>query len=170
MINPWIILGLVLALGAAVGGSYVKGHSDGVDAQTVADQKEFDRINGDLAQQKTDAAAILKKRNADIIAVAVQRDQLKAKLGEQHANDQAATESARRELAGERLRFSTQNAGCGTGSGGTHAAGSGSTVPPATVIVELPETVARNLRQLAFDADTVRDNYALCYGYATQVK
>ena len=61
MVNPWIIVGFLIALAAAVAGGYFKGESDGVTKQKVEDQAQFDAINKKLSDQKAEANARFKQ-------------------------------------------------------------------------------------------------------------
>jgi hypothetical protein len=55
-LNPWFILGIVLALIAIGGGSYVKGRSDG-KAVVIASQQKDDQIRLETLQVAQQAAA-----------------------------------------------------------------------------------------------------------------
>lgn len=63
MLNPWVIIGFMVSFGAAVVGSYMKGHSDGVDSRLVAEAKqekivfrEAQRLQRDADQVAIDLA------------------------------------------------------------------------------------------------------------------
>ena len=171
MPNPWFILGGVLLVLALCAGSAYEGHSYGVDSQKVEDQKEFDAINAKLAQQKTDAAAILATVNAANLALAVERDKLKTSLGEQDAKNRKATLVLNANLATAKLQFRTaQGSGCGDSSSGTGSPGATSSSPQSSAVVQLPDKITIDLRQFALDADNLANDYKLCYGYATKVK
>lgn len=168
--NPYLIIGALLALAAAAGGGFYEGHKTGIDGQKVADQAQFDAINAGLTKQKADAAALLAQANADNAALAVARDTLKTTLETEREKNRAATDSLHTQLAGVGLRFRAQGAGCGASGGGTQAAGTDPAAAQSSAVVQLPDALAASLRQLAYDADKLRDDYALCYGYATQVR
>jgi hypothetical protein len=169
--NPIVILiiGLVW-LGSLIGVGKWQ-HTAGVTAQKVADQKEFDKINEKLADQKTEAAGILKTKNAENLALMVERDQLKTTLEKNDAINKAATAALRDKYFGVGLRFQpAQAAGRWLGGGSAQGAGLDSSGAAAAAFVQLPDKIAGDLRQLVFDADTLADAYRKCYGYAEKVR
>ncbi len=171
MPNPYVILGGVLLVLALVAGAGVKGHSMGVQAQKVADQVEFDRINAAITKQKAEAAAIMQGKQAEIIALQQQRDSFKTQLEVKDAQNRKATADLTRKYSGLQLRFrAVQSAGCGAGGSGTVPSSANAAGDAGTVVAVLPDAITVNLRQLAIDADNLRDAYALCYAYATKVK
>lgn len=169
--NPYsIIAALLIAMGLWFGGEY-RGHSTGVAEQKVADQIQFDKINAGLTKQKTDAATLYQNVQASIIALQTERDTFKTQLGEQHAKDQAATDAARSRYSNLKLRFrATQGERCGGSSSGSVPGSTNPTGATGAKTVELPTAVTSNLRQLAFDADQLADNYRLCYNFTRQMK
>jgi len=170
-VNPILILVIGLVwLGSLVGVGKWQ-HTAGVTAQKVADQVQFDTINQKLADQKAEAAEILKKANASNLALMVERDRLKTTLEKTREENRQATAAARDHYAGLGLRFQpSQAAGCGRGGGGTQGAGADPAATDAAATVELPEAITASLRQITYDADTLADEYRKCYGYAQGVK
>jgi hypothetical protein len=169
--NPVLILVIGLIwLGSLVGVGKWQ-HTAGVTAQKVADQVQFDGINKKLADQKTEAAGVLKTANEKNLALMVERDTLKTNLEKEHAQAKAATAAARDHYAGLGLRFQpAQAAGRGCGGGGAQSATADTSGADATAAVELPATLAASLRSIAYDADTLADSYRECWGYAQQVR
>jgi hypothetical protein len=169
--NPYLIIGFIVALIFVGAGGFKVGDTYGTNQQKAADQEQFDDINQKLAGQKTEAAGILKTKNAENLALMVERDTLKTNLEKEHAQAQAATAAARDHFAGLGLRFQpAEAAGCRLGSG---CAGSPQADPSGAhgaAVVELPAAVTASLRSIAYDADTLADSYRECYGYAQQVK
>lgn len=169
--NPYIIIGALIALAAAFFGGDHLGHGRGVNEQKVADQKQFDQINAERAKQKAEANALYQQAQADIIALQADRDALKTTLEKEREEARKTTDDLRTKYAGLSLRFrSVQSGGNRQDGAGAKGAGGNPASPAATTVLQLPDQVAGNLRQLAFDADKLRDDYALCYGYANKVK
>ncbi len=69
--NQYFIIVLVWAASLVGLGLYENhaGHTAGVNEQKVEDQKEFDKVNAERAQQKVDAAALMQKEQSDIIGL-----------------------------------------------------------------------------------------------------
>ncbi|HQR02486.1 MAG: hypothetical protein JSR19_06925 [Proteobacteria bacterium] len=171
MPNPWIILGVVLALAGSFVAGDLHGHKQGIAEQKVADQAQFDKINAERAEQIATANAAYRKAQHDNLALMVERDQLKTRLEKEHAANQKATDDLHARYAGVGLRFNLAQ-GTGLGGSGQRAEGTGSNAAGigSTAVVQLPDSIAANLRQLAYDADQLADSYRECYGYAEQVK
>ena len=169
--NPYFIIGFVLAIITAGVGGCTYGHGTGVDEQKAADQLQFDKYNQDITDQKTKANALYRKAQDDNLALMTERDQLKTTLEKQHAINQAATAALRDKYFGVGLRFSArQTAGFGSGSGSAQGTGTDSAGAEPAASVQLPGEIAANLRRLAFDADQLADDYRKCYGYAEKVR
>jgi hypothetical protein len=169
--NPILILVIGLVwLGSLIGVGKWQ-HTAGVTAQKVADQKEFDKINEKLADQKTEAAGILKTENEKNLALMVERDQLKTHLEKTREDNRKATAAARDHYAGLGLRFQpAEGAGRGCSGGGAQGTATDAAGADATAAVELPAALAASVRSIAYDADTLADSYRECYGYAQQVR
>ena len=169
--NPYaLIVAIVLAVALWFGGDHA-GHKRGINAQKVADQRQFDQINAEREQQKATANVIYRKAQDDNLTLMVERDQLKTKLEKEHATNQKATDDLRTRYSGLGLRFTTdQGAGLGLSSRSAQGAGTDPASAIAPAFVQLPDALAADLQQLTFDADRLADDYRKCYGYATQVK
>jgi hypothetical protein len=168
--NPYVMLGSGVVVLALVGGAGFEGRRIGIDVQKADDQAQFDQYNTAIAKQKADAARIMQDAQAQIIALQGQRDALKTNLENQYAVHQAETRALSARYAGLQLRFRTQDPGRGDGSSGTVPAGTDAAGTPSAAVVQLPAEITGNLRQLALDADNLRDAYAKCYAWAEQVK
>lgn len=169
--NPYAILvAVILWLLSAAGVGYWQ-HGEGRAAQKVADQVQFDRINDDITKQKAQADATYRAAQDANVKLMVERDQLKTKLEKMYATDQLATDAVRDKYAFVGLRFATsKSAGSGGGSGSATSTGPDASSPATSAVVELPRALASDLRQLALDADKLRDDYALCYRYLNEMK
>lgn len=168
-LGRWLVVAALIAAAAAAIG--LKAYNAGATEQKVADQAQFDDINQALADQKSAAAAILKARNAENLALMVERDQLKTHLEKTREDNRKVTTATRDRFAGLGLRFKpAEAAGRGCGRGSAAAGAAGPATPDAAAAVELPGKIASDLRQITFDADTLADEYRKCYGYAEQVR
>lgn len=170
--NPWIILGFVLALIGVGVYEHSAGVDDGIAQQKVADQGEFDAINKKLAANKAEAAEILRKKQAENVALMSERDALKTTLEQQRQAHEKENRDLRTQYANLKLRFTVAGDGRSGIGGGSPATASGDAASAAApgIVVELPDKIANDLRQLAFDADELRTAFAVCYGYATKVR
>lgn len=170
-VNPYLIIGAMLAIAASFFcGDYV-GHGRGIDEQKVSDQREFDRISAEIMKQKAEASALYRQAQADIIALQVERDRLKNELEAKREIDRKATDDRRTEFAGRGLRFNPiEDPRAREDGGGPQGAGSNPASPVTPTALELPASLTASLRLLAFDADKLADDYRECYGYAVKVR
>ena len=157
----------VLAL-ACIGYYGQTRYEAGVNAQKVADQKQFDAINAQLTQQKEQAAATLEAANAKVLSDETELLALRAQQGASYARDQAATEAQFVSTGSSALRVrvtcpTPQATGRGNGGGSALPAPAASAPAATAVAVELPSQTERDLRQLVFDADRLADAYRSCY-------
>lgn len=168
--NPTLIIIALVSAGVIAFGADRFGHNRGITEQKVADQKVIDEVNAQLEASKAEAARILLDLNAEILTLVTARDQAKNVL-------EAEREKARQSDAADRakynalsLRFkSVKNSAsrdCGTNTGGT---GINPTPTEPTEIIQLPDEVTSDLRQLAFDAQELNGDYAKCYAFAQQI-
>lgn len=165
--NPWLLLGIVaIWLASLVGVGYWQ-HGAGAAAKALDDQHQFDKINHDLTEQKTTAAGLLADAHAANALLQADRDSLKTQLEKDHVQAQAVTNDLRSQLAGVKLQFrAVAGTGCGQGGGGASGGGSDTAGDAGTAVVQIPEKIAGDLRQLAFDDDTVKDDYRTLYRWA----
>ena len=148
----------------------VFGDRIGVNRQKVEDQIQFDRINQQLRDQKAIAAAQLASLNAANLNLVMERDALKLDLGRKYETARADSLAVRRELSALKLRFTVETGVPGGGSISPAGPETHSASVAGTALIELPEKITADLRQWAEDADALRDAYALCYGFVTQVR
>jgi hypothetical protein len=181
MFNPWFIFGGLLSLFIAFGAGHHQGHKTGVNAQKVASQETIDAANNrtqgiidgyniQVAEQKAIATTKAIAQRDEVIALQAERDKFKSQLGAEHVKNQDATRRLSAAYAAYSLRFKPD---IGTGAGdsvgpGESAEGSAACNAPPKV-VQLPEALTRNLRQLVEDADELNDDYKLCYGYENPI-
>lgn len=175
-----LVIAAIVALGALVAGVMAainhideRGFKRGIGEQKEIDQKEFDRINLALSDQKKEAAAVLAKANAENTRIRIDRDKLKSTLENERAQHEQANRDIRAEFAGRSLQFRSsagEGSGCGGGSGGSQTGGANPAAPVSAQVIQLPEKIAADLRQLTFDADQLNAEYAVCYGFVNKVK
>lgn len=171
--NPYTIIGGLVAIIALTGGGFWYGTGVGKAKQEVADQAQFDAINKKLAEQKAEATVILARADAERVALLEERDQLKTKLETEKAAHDQITDDLRGKYSSLKLQFVAvqgQAGGRGPSGGDSPGPAANPSGVAGPTLVQLPDTLAAALRQLAFDADQLRDEYALCYGYAEKVR
>lgn len=122
-----------------------------------------------VSDQKIKAEAILAEKSAKNVALMVERDALKTKLEKEDAANRKTTDDLRARYATRSLQFVSSQR-CGPSGGGTGSAAADSSGNDAATIIQLPDEIARNLRQLANDADKLADDYKKCFNYANSVK
>ena len=165
--NPYIIIAVLLAIAGAFGAGEFDGHKRGTVAQAIADQKQFDAINAQIVTQKMEAHSMLEKAQADIITAQAAADSFKTQLEKDSETRQTQIDTLRRQYAGVSLRFkSAQAPGCGASSAGASSAQGTAPSPDGGAVVQLPDTVAANLRQLTVDGDTLISEYKKCRDFA----
>lgn len=163
-LNPWVILGAMLALLVLVGVVYTQGHSDGVDDQKLADQAEFNRINAELTEQKAKANTLWREKATANAERATEVGKLTHQLGVQHEENRQLTDRNRLALDALRLRWkSTESPGRGDSGRGAEANPGGTASSTEAAICEFPEALDRSLKEILADADRLRDNYEYQY-------
>lgn len=163
-LNPWVILGVMLALLVMVGVVYTQGHSDGVDDQKLADQAEFDHINAELTKQKAEANALWQEKATANAERATEVGKLTHQLGVQHEENRQLTDRNRLALDALRLRWkSAESSGRGDSAGDTKANHGGAASSTEAAICEFPEALDRSLKEILADADRLRDDYEYQY-------
>lgn len=157
--NPWLIVGLLVAWIASLAGVGFWQREDGRTAERVAWEKressELREANAEIDRLHTEARAKERAHAGQMAAVGINYQE-----GLLHAED-----VRRRDLAAVRagaLRLRVPAACPGAGAGGASApgaaAGGGDGVAPG----ELPGPLAAALLDLAHDADGVAEQLAAC--------
>ena len=168
--NPTLIIIALVSAGVIAFGADQFGYNRGITEQKVADQKVIDEVNVQLEANKAEAARILLDRNTEILALVAARDQAKNVLEAEREKTRQSDAADRAKYNALSLRFkSVKNSAsrdCGTSTGG---AGIDPAAAESTEVVQLPDQVAGDLRQLAFDAQELNGDYAKCYAFAQQI-
>lgn len=166
--NPYIIIAAIIALAGAFFGGERIGHRNGVNQQKVADQAQFDKVNTDLAKQKAEAARLYEQAQKDIITKQTAEAEFKTQLEKQRAQANTTITALRRDYDARSLRFTIKDPGCRAGGGDSSATQGNPASPATTTEVQLPDSIARNLRQLVEDADSLKIEYQACYDWANR--
>ena len=170
MPNPWMILAAVVAWAASILTAGVIGLHVGEDRQQVADQKQIDATNAQISENKSEAARLMQTAQQANIDLMTQRDTLKTQLEQDHVKNQQITNNLRASYTGG-LRFAaSESAGRGDCGGGTVPQGAHAAGPAGPAYIELPDALAKDIRQLAFDCDDLRDAYTLGYDWIQTLK
>lgn len=169
--NPWPILAAVLLIGAAWFGGDHAGYVRGENAQKVADQKEFKRVENALTDQKAEANAAYRAFQAHNLELVVKHDELKSELEKKREETRRITDARRDKYADVGLRFSAAaDTGCRVGGDPTISAKVETAYADAATTVQLPGPLAANLRRLAYDADELNDDYRKCYEFVNSTE
>jgi hypothetical protein len=165
--NPWIIIaGLLLAI-SLFGGGYYKGNQAGVNAEKVRTQGIIDGYNIQIADQKAEANK--QYRDAADQALKDQRanELLTTELEKAHVQNQHDTNRLRDVYAAYSLRFRAEedarrrDSPVGAESGQASAAGD-----PAPAYCVVSREIDAALKSIAYDCDSLRDDYTLLYEWA----
>ena len=163
--NTYILISILLAIAGAFAGGEFDGRHRGADQQVVADQAKFDRMNLALAKQKDEANALLEKAQADIITAQAAADDFKTQLEKESAARKTDNDRLRGSYAGRSLQYASKAPRCGAGGSDANGAQGAAASPDAAAVVQLPDTITRDLRQLTFEADTLKSEYQKCFDW-----
>jgi hypothetical protein len=165
--SPWTLLaGLVLAI-SLFGGGYYKGNQAGINAEKVRTQGIIDGYNLQIAEQKAEANK--QYRDAADQALKDQRknELLTNELEKAHVQNQRDTNRLRDAYAAYSLRFhAEEDSGRGDsdhGAEGGKASAAGNATPAYCVV---SREVDAALKSIAYDCDSLRDDYRLLYDWA----
>lgn len=159
-----LLIGLV-ALLSVFGTGYGVGHSHGVDSQKVADQQAIDKVTAQIAENKRIANAELTNALNGVIAIQTERDKFKTKLQQEHQENVQTTDRLHSAYESIRLRFAADPARSGASCDNALPTKGNAPGNDGTSVCQLSEEATRSLRQIALDADRLRDDYKLLYDY-----
>jgi hypothetical protein len=161
--NPYIIIAVLLAIAGAFAGGEIDGQKRGDADRVIADQKQFDAINAKITAQKAEANSLLEKAQADIITAQAAADSFKTQLEKDSETRQTQIDTLRRQYAGVSLRFkSSQAPGCGASGAITNSTQGTAASPNGGAVIQLPDQVTADLRQLTVDGDNLISEYKKC--------
>lgn len=155
--KQYMIIAVVLACVFCFG----FGYKTGGNAVRVEYQ---DAIN----QQKAEADKLIQQNIDDLLFTQAENDAIKSKLEKERQDNVKTTNDLRTKLANSGLRFKSNQ--CGSDGKNALPTESNSSSNTSTASIELPSEIARNLRELAFDCDTLRDDYTLLYNFTQEAK
>lgn len=118
-----------------------------------------------LDKQKRDALSLLVAAQADVDAANVKAVKAAAQQEKDYATYMAGTAALAAQYATRGLRFSSQataTARCGPSGGPAVSSPASAADAPTRTVVQLPDSIAGDLRQFARDADELKGAYGLC--------
>jgi hypothetical protein len=161
------LIALVVCMGLVTGGMYY-GHTryrEGVRVTKLEWDTDRATWQAALDKQKHDALQLLVSTQADVDAANLKAQKLAAQKDKDYATYMQSTADLARQYQSRELRFRTQAAPaprCGSGGGPAVSGAASQAQPAAGTVVQLPDPVASNLRQLTVDADNLRNAYSRC--------
>jgi hypothetical protein len=157
MIKPYFAIAALIALLVVFG----FGYRTGSNAVTV-------KYQADIAKQNAEAQQIINDNNDKLQTLQVERDTIKSKLENERQANVKTTNDLRTKLASTSLRFKSSTGGKGSTDSLSETTNTASNTNSTST--ELPTTITASLRELAYDCDTLRDDYALLYNFVRDVK
>jgi len=180
-VNPlYKLLGAAALVAALVYGLYLaeqhvegQGYIRGVTFQKGEDQKVIDKVNKDLDDQRSQANLKYRQLSEAVILAQQATDAFKTQLEKAREINRNEVDTLRRKYNTASLRFATTSPTTGQGCGGRGDGPSGEAGPTtgaggAVTVVQLPDKITGDLRQLVVDADRLRVEYATCYAYVNR--
>lgn len=162
-LNPsrWL---LMLACAGALALGYVAwaDHQQG-----IGESRATARYNAAIERQKAAAALLLADARATALQAQADLAALTLNLEKKREVDQLKNaDGLRVRLAGQRLQFATQDAGCGRGGDAAQVATAGAAGDAGTTVVQLPEPISRALFEFATDAESLAIDYRTLFEFA----
>ena len=164
--NQYVVIGLVWFVSLAVVGAWQ--HGAGVDSQKVTDQVEFDRINAQTADMKSQANKAYRLAQDANVQAMKDRDLAKTALLKEKQTNVATINALRARYANVGLRYSTKDAGLGASSANTLPGTGNAASNVAAVERELPAAITAGLRSIAYDCDALAVEYRVLYEWANK--
>lgn len=162
--SNWII-GLIWLASLVAVGYWQEGA--GENTQKVADQKKFDSIEHDLTEQKAKAGREMQDSLKENLAIATDRDNFKTQLENERETHRIATIALERKYSSLSLQYrAAKDSGSGTSGSRPLPGGENPAVATSTPVLQLPDEITANLRQLTRDADDLNDDYRKCFDFA----
>lgn len=116
-----------------------------------------------LDKQKSDAQAMLSTAQESVDAANAKAIKVAAQQEKDYATYMAGTAALAAQYATHSLRYAAPSSSrCGASGGTTVSGAAAQAQPTARTVVQLPDAIAGNLRQLTVDADKLRNAYGLC--------
>ncbi len=157
--NPWIIVGFLVALIAVGAGGYLKGEHDGTTAEKAVWQKrdndELRTANARILELEEQARSEERRHAEELAAISAGFEKEKANAAIQKDRDVAAARAGALSL---RIHSPCKDPGGSEGS----AASAPASERDGAATIELPREVTANLFALADDADEVVKQLTAC--------
>lgn len=152
MLKPYIIVAVLVGFLAAFGfGFRMGGNSVKVEYQ--------EKLN----KQQAEADQIIQQNIDDLLTTQAENDLIKYNLEKERQSHAKETNRIRTELASAGLRFIPTTSGQSGSNQVPNPANAA--IDASAASIELPKEITSNLRELAFDCDTLRDDYQLLYQF-----
>ena len=149
---------------------FYEGRVNGIQAQKVADYGAIKIINDSIAAQNNKAAQELQAATDAVITKQSENASIKLQLEQEHQTNAQITHKLNVANSTISLFFRPDNATGRKGSGGPDIPSPHPTSDPTAGLVQIPDSVATNLHNLAYDCDTLSDDYTLLYNWAHSLK
>lgn len=116
-----------------------------------------------INKQKAEADKIIEGNINELIATQTQNNQFKLTIEKERQAHVQETNTLRAKYASTSLRFIPNPSGASDSNQMPNSANA--TSDTSATSVELPNEIATNLRELAYNCDTLRDDYAVLYKF-----
>ena len=163
MLNPWIILAALIGLLSGGVYTYEAGVHHGETTQYAIDQIEIAKVNKKVVDNNTIASNLLIAKQSEVIMKQMELDKAKTQLQQEHQKNVQTTNKLHAAYAAYSLRFQATDGNAGQSGANTLSASGDQASNAASAVIQLPDKIARNLRQLAYDCDSLNDDYKLLY-------
>jgi len=148
-----MIIGVLVALILSFSFGYVTGgHSVRVEYQEAIDE------------QKAEADKLIQENIKQIAEVTQKNEATKQAIEKERQKNVKTTNDLRTKLANSSLRFNSSRESCSD----TMPFENTSTDNTSATFTELPAKITTSLRELAFDCDTLRDDYNTLYQFVQE--
>lgn len=141
--------------------SFGFGYKTGGNAIRVEYQASID-------QQKAAADKIIQENIVSIEKAISENEATKQKLDNERQKNVKITNDLRIKFANNGLRFKSNQ--CGASGSNTMSTKSDSAIYSNSTTIELPSEITRSLQELAYDCDTLKDDYTLLYNFTQETK
>lgn len=118
--------------------------------------------------QKAEADKIIQENIAFVQKSIKDNETIKSTLEKERQANVKTTNDLRTQLANNGLRFKSNQ--CGASSTNTMPAKDNTASNTETASIELPAKITASLRELAYDCDTLRDDYTLLHNFLQETK
>lgn len=159
----WVYIGLIV-------GCLALGFNQGVNVQKGRDAEAIAQVNQQIADNIAQASKIERESTQQVIALQQERDTFKTKLQQEHLQNVKNTNDFRTKLGTTSLRFNAKDARCGDSSQDNVPAQGDTASDTNSAQIELPAEVANDLRELAYDCDTLKDDYTQLFDFVWGAK